>query len=75
MLTIAAGADDARRVAADLLVLPVFKGGIEGPGTAAVLHAVGLDDLPVTPQFRGDIGQTLLLGAGDLPASGVLLVG
>ncbi|MBW3601903.1 MAG: leucyl aminopeptidase [Actinobacteria bacterium] len=75
MLTIAAGADDARRVAADLLVLPVFKGGIEGPGTAAVLHAVGLDDLPVTPGFRGDIGQTLLLGAGDLPASGVLLVG
>lgn len=75
MLTVAAGAQDARRVPTDVLALPVFKGGIEGPGTAAVLRALGLDDLPVTPEFRGDIGQTLLLGAGDLPASGVLLVG
>jgi len=75
VLTITAAATDPREVTADALVLPVFKGGIEGPGTELVLRQLGLDTLPVTPGFRGDVGQTLLLAAPGLAAGGVLLVG
>jgi leucyl aminopeptidase len=63
------------QIDADLLVVPVFKGGIEGPGAGPVLDALGLDNFPVTPCFRGDIGQHLLLAAPGLSAAGVLLVG
>jgi leucyl aminopeptidase len=55
--------------------VPVFKGGIEGPGAEPVLSALALDGFPVTPEFRGDIGQHLLIGAPGLPAGGVLLIG
>jgi len=77
---VTAEAADPREVRADLLVVPVFKGGIEGPGAALALAALGLEDLPITPQFRGDIGQHLLIaGPGDagagLACRGVLLVG
>jgi leucyl aminopeptidase len=75
VLTLIADAADALEARADLLVVPAFKGGIEGPGTGAVLDALGLDALPVTPTFRGDIGQHLLLAAPGLPVSGVLIVG
>lgn len=80
MLKVTAEATDPRQVRADLLVVPVFKGGIEGPGTKLALAALGVDDLPITPTFRGDIGQHLLLAApGDAAAGlacrGVLLVG
>jgi len=67
--------DDPRDVRADLLVLPVFKGGIDGPGAQLVLDAIGLDQFPVTPSFRGDIGQSLKLAAPGIAAGGVLLVG
>ncbi|MDP8970856.1 MAG: leucyl aminopeptidase [Actinomycetota bacterium] len=75
MLRIIAAAEDPREVHADLLVVPVFKGGIEGPGAAAALEGLGLDRFPVTPDFRGDIGQHLLLISPDLACSGVLFVG
>jgi leucyl aminopeptidase len=75
VLTVTASAEDPLRIATDLLVVPVFKGGIDGPGAGAVLAALGLDAWPVTPQFRGDIGQQLLLSTPGLPARGVLLVG
>lgn len=75
MLTVIAAASDPMQVDADLLVVPVFKGGIEGPGAGPVLDALGLDDFPVTPSFRGDIGQHLLLATPGLSAAGVLLIG
>ena len=75
MLTVSAEAVDLLEVDTDLLVVPVFKGGIEGPGVGAVLGRLGLDAFPVTPDFRGDIGQHLLLSAPGLRAGGVLLVG
>jgi leucyl aminopeptidase len=75
MLKVTAAAGDAREVRTDLLVVPVFKGGIEGPGAEPVLSALGLDGFPTTPAFRGDIGQHLLLAAPGLAAGGVLLVG
>lgn len=61
MLTVSAEAVDPLEVDTDLLVVPVFKGGIEGPGAGAVLSRLGLDGFPVTPEFRGDIGQHLTL--------------
>jgi leucyl aminopeptidase len=75
VLTVSAVTGDPLQTEADLLVVPVFKGGIEGPGAGPVLNAVGLDDFPVTPSFRGDIGQHLLLAAPGLSVSGVVLVG
>ncbi len=75
MLTVTAAADDPLEIDADLLVVPVFKGGIEGPGTAAVLAALGMPALPVTPDFRGDIGQHLVLAAPGLRVAAVVLVG
>jgi leucyl aminopeptidase len=70
-----AAAADPLGVAADVLAVPVFKGGIEGPGAAPALQAAGLETLPRTPAFRGDIGQTLLIGAPGLAAGALLFVG
>jgi len=75
VLTVSAVAGHPTQVDADLLVVPVFKGGIEGPGAGVVLDALGLDEFPVTPSFRGDIGQHLVLAAPGLAVSGVVLVG
>jgi leucyl aminopeptidase len=75
MLTLTADATDPLAIAADLLIVPAFKGGIEGPGTTQVLDALGLESLPSTPDFRGDIGQHLLLAAPGLLVGGVLVVG
>jgi leucyl aminopeptidase len=75
VLTVSVTDTDLLQVTADLLVVPVFKGGIEGPGTAALLTALGLDNLPRTPDFRGDIGQSLMVSSPGLNVSGVLLVG
>ncbi len=75
MLTVTAEASDPREVEADVLVLPAFKGGIDGPGVQLVLGALGLDRLPVTPDFRGDVDQTLLLAAPGIAAGAVLIVG
>jgi leucyl aminopeptidase len=75
VLEITAAAGDPLKTDVDLLVVPVFKGGIEGPGANAALEALGLSAFPVTPQFRGDIGQHLLLVAPGLAIGGLLLVG
>ena len=75
MLTITTTNASPLEVEADLLVVPVFKGGIEGPGVAPVLEALGLDDPPATPDFRGDIGQTLTMAAPGLSCGGVMFVG
>jgi leucyl aminopeptidase len=66
---------DPREVPADLLVVGVFKGGIEGPGAQQALDGLGLERFPVTPGFRGDIGQSLLLAAPGAAARAILLVG
>ncbi|MPZ86505.1 MAG: leucyl aminopeptidase [Nitriliruptorales bacterium] len=75
MLKVTAEAADPREIRADLLVVPVFKGGIEGPGAQLTLAALDLERFPITPSFRGDIGQSLLLAAPGLSTGGVLLVG
>jgi len=76
VLSVTAAAVDPRQVSADLLVVGVFKGGIDAPGAQLVLDALGLRGFPTTPEFRGDVDQSLLLSAGGaIAASGVLLVG
>jgi leucyl aminopeptidase len=75
VLTISAQAADLDALDVDLVAVGVFKGGIEGPGTAQVLARLGLDGFPVTPAFRGDVGQTLLLAAPGQRFGAVLLVG
>jgi leucyl aminopeptidase len=57
------------------LVLPVFRGGIEGPGTEAALQALGLDGIPRDAGFRGKLGETLTVAAPGLPCGRVVLVG
>jgi leucyl aminopeptidase len=73
--TLTAASDDPVAVPCDLLVVPVFKGGIEGAGAAPVLDALGFSGYPTTPAFRGDLGQHLLLGGAGVAAGAVLLVG
>ncbi len=75
MIELHSTAEDPLDVEVDVLVIPAFKGGIEGPGVQRVLAAAGLQDLPRTPEFRGDIGQTLLLSAGGTRARSLCLVG
>jgi leucyl aminopeptidase len=62
-------------VEADLLVVPVFKGGIEGPGVSPLLQALDMDEVPATPDFRGDIGQSLIMATPGMKCGGVLFVG
>jgi leucyl aminopeptidase len=59
----------------DALVVPVFRGGMEGPGTDAVLDALGLEDVPRDDAFRGKVGELLHLAAPGLRAGRVTLVG
>ncbi len=75
MITITAQSADLTDLEVDAVAVGVFKGGIEGPGAAQVLGALGLDDFPVTPTFRGDVGQTLRLAAPGQAFRSVLLVG
>lgn len=75
MTTVRAIASRATDSDADLLVVPVFKGGIEGPGVVDALRALGLERVPVTAGFRGDTGQRLRLSAPGLSCGAVLLVG
>jgi leucyl aminopeptidase len=75
MIEFRAAATDPREVEADLVVVPVFKAGIDGPGAGLLLRALGMDAFPETPDFRGDIGQHLLMAAPGLTPGGVLLVG
>ena len=75
MLTLVPDASEVTAVDADLVVVPVFKGGIEGPGAGAILTALGMDAPPVTPTFRGDIGQTLVVATPGLPTAGAMFIG
>lgn len=74
-LTVDVASRDPLDIAADTLVVGVFTGGIEGPGVESVLARLGLSRLPVTPQFRGDIGQQLRMATPDLAVSSVVFVG
>lgn len=73
--TVRAVSGDVLAADADTIVVPTFKGGIEGPGAAAVLDALGLDDVPVHAGFRGEAGQTQQLAGPGLAARSVVLVG
>lgn len=75
MMTITAQSATLSELDVDAVAVGVFKGGIEGPGATEVLAALGLDDFPVTPTFRGDVGQTLRIAAPGQPFRSVLLVG
>jgi leucyl aminopeptidase len=44
-------------VEADTLVVPVFRGGIAGPGADAALDDLGLAEVPRTADFRGKVGE------------------
>jgi leucyl aminopeptidase len=66
------GIDD---LAVDALLVPVFRGGIEGPGTDTVLERLGLTDVPRDRSFRGKPGELLQLAAPGLPWGRVVLVG
>jgi leucyl aminopeptidase len=74
-LTIDVASGDLFDMPADTLVVGVFTGGIEGPGVEDVIKRLGLPALPLTPQFRGDIGQHLMLATPGLRCATVLFVG
>jgi leucyl aminopeptidase len=59
----------------DALVVPVFRGAIEGPGTEVALRALGLDEIPRDDSFRGKLGELLHLAAPGLPCGRLTLVG
>ena len=67
--------DDALTLDVDALVVPVFKGGIEGPGAEAALEALGLDEVPRDGGFRGKLGEVLHLAAPGMACGRVTLVG
>jgi leucyl aminopeptidase len=75
MPEVVASSADPLDLEVDALVLPVFRGGIEGPGTDAVLRELGLDDVPRDASFRGKVGELLHLAAPGLRAGRVTLVG
>jgi leucyl aminopeptidase len=62
-------------LAVDALVVPVFRGAIEGPGTEEVLEALGLREVPRDTTFRGKLGEVLHFAAPGLAAGQVTLVG
>ncbi|MFO8075429.1 MAG: leucyl aminopeptidase [Actinomycetota bacterium] len=75
MPTVRTAAADPLTTSGDLLVVGAFKGGIAAPGVAAVLDALGLEEVPSTSAFRGEAGQRLRLAAPGLPVGSVLFVG
>jgi leucyl aminopeptidase len=59
----------------DALVVPVFRGAIEGPGTDTALRALGYDEVPRDATFRGKLGEVLDLAATGHPWGRVTLLG
>jgi leucyl aminopeptidase len=59
----------------DALLVPVFRGGIEGPGAEQALRAIGLPEIPRDRGFRGKVGEVLHLAAPGQPWGRVTLVG
>ncbi len=62
-------------LAVDVLIVPVFRGAIEGPGTDTALRALGLSEVPRDASFRGKPGEVLQLAAPGQPWGRVILVG
>ena len=59
----------------DALIVPVFRGAIEGPGTDVALRAVGLADVPRDASFRGKLGEVQQVAAPGQPWGRIALVG
>jgi len=59
----------------DALLVPVFRGAIEGPGTEQALRAIGLPEVPRDSGFRGKVGELLHLAAPGQPWGRITLVG
>ncbi len=59
----------------DALLVPVFRGAIEGPGTETALRAIGLTDVPRDAGFRGKVGEILHVAAPGQPWGRLTLVG
>jgi len=62
-------------LAVDALIVPVFRGGIEGPGADTALRALGLDEVPRDADFRGKVGEVMQLGAPGQSWRRVVIVG
>jgi leucyl aminopeptidase len=77
-LSFTVAATPADRVAADLLAVPIGKGGVYGPGADAVDAALGggLASFIAETGFDGKLGETLAVSvAGKLRAKAAILVG
>ena len=64
--------------AADLLIVPFFRGREPGPGFADVARALGVDLVAVLEQNHvvGKVGESFTLPTfGRIPASNVMLLG
>ena len=59
----------------DALVVPVFRGAIEGPGAEQALRALGISEVPRDATFRGKPGELLHLAAPGLACGRLTLVG
>ncbi len=59
----------------DALIVPVFRGAIEGPGTEQALRAVGIADVPRDADFRGKVGEVRHLAAPGQAWGRITLVG
>ena len=77
-LTFSVVTTPADRVAADLLAVPVARGGVLTPGAATVDTALdgGLQSFLEEAGFEGNLGETLAVpSGGKLRARAALLVG
>lgn len=73
--SVVATTDPVTRSAVDAVVVPVFRGAIEGPGAEELLQGLGLEGVFRDATFAGRAGQVLHLAAPGLPAGRVSLVG
>jgi leucyl aminopeptidase len=67
--------DELPSMDVDALLVPVFRGAIEGPGADTALRALGYDEVPRDASFRGRCGEVLDLAAPGQPWGRVTLVG
>src|SRR5436309_1740146 len=68
----------ATTIDCDVLAVPIFKGGVAGPGAAEAQKALGTNfkSLLEVARVKGELGEALLLPAvGGIKAKQVLLVG
>jgi leucyl aminopeptidase len=54
-------ATEVTDVTADVLVVPVFRGAIAGPGASVALEELGLTEVPRSQAFRGKVGEVTVL--------------